>query len=339
MVVKSIKLACFFLILFAFEINAAPKISVIIPVYKVERFLRECLDSVLNQTLTDFEVICVDDASPDRSSEILQEYAAKDKRVRIFHHEKNAGLPTARNTGLDAATGEYIAFCDSDDYMQPDMLKILHKEIRKNNCDLAVCQGYKVREHDKPLFLKNISYATEVHDQSFIQKFREGFFPTAWNKLYKRSAIAEIRFDPELFYAEDTYFNLCVASRVKKYVIVDAKMYGWRQRDDSITKSKSLVSKRIETICMGLEKIHNSSYDLIRASSDQKRTICCHSAALAIAEVMIRYASNILCMARRTNDLYSRGIIDLEHADEIYKKILIAVFTIIGKIEKLVETA
>ena len=94
-----------------------PKISIIIPVYNVEKYLRECLDSCINQTLADIEIICVDDCSPDNSIKILEEYQAKDYRIKIFRHEKNKNLGAARNTGIQNAIGEYVWFVDSDDYI------------------------------------------------------------------------------------------------------------------------------------------------------------------------------------------------------------------------------
>ncbi len=102
-----------------------PKISIIIPVYNVEKYLRECLDSCVNQTLEDIEIICVDDASPDNSIKILEEYQQKDSRIRIFRHEENKNLGTARNTGLTNATGEYVWFVDSDDYIDTKACQIL----------------------------------------------------------------------------------------------------------------------------------------------------------------------------------------------------------------------
>ena len=108
-----------------------PKISIIIPVYNVEKYLRECLDSCVNQTLENIEIICVDDASPDNSIKILEEYQAKDSRIRIFRHEENKNLGAARNTGLANATGEYVWFVDSDDYIELNMVEELLK-CRKN---------------------------------------------------------------------------------------------------------------------------------------------------------------------------------------------------------------
>jgi glycosyltransferase involved in cell wall biosynthesis len=326
------------LILFTFNINAAPKISVIIPVYNTERFLRECLDSILNQTFTDFEVICIDDASPDRCSEILQEYAAKDGRVRVIHHEKNAGIAAARNTGLDAATGEYIAFSDSDDYMHPDMFKIMYREIRRNNSDFVCCKYSRPNENDKPLFIKNIPYTIEIlKDSSLLRFYQEKSFSPIWNCLYKKSIIAPIKLDPELFGTDDSYFNFCTSRFVKKCVKISAKLYAWRNRISSTSNSTFFAAKMMDGFYKLVEKICNSSYESIPLSFEQKRRICCN---LAIKEAdnlpMPNVYEKLFYICKFMEHLYSRGFIDLEHTAEGLPRILVALLVGIGKIQKLV---
>ena len=113
-------------------------ISVIIPIYKVEEYLAECIASVVCQTYTNTEIILVDDGSPDNCPQMCDEWACKDSRIKVIH-KANGGISDARNAGIDAATGEYIAFVDSDDYIKPDMLKKLHSAICKENADIAAC--------------------------------------------------------------------------------------------------------------------------------------------------------------------------------------------------------
>ncbi|MDR1235693.1 MAG: glycosyltransferase [Holosporaceae bacterium] len=327
-------------IFFIFEVGAKPKISVIIPVYNTERFLRECLDSILNQTFTDFEVICVNDASTDHCPEILREYADKDKRVRIVNHKKNAGMAVARNTGLDVAEGEYISFSDSDDYMHPDMLKIMYTEIRRNNCDLAICQWYPTNEYDKPVFGKNASYTVSFSENPLADKisqsdaFLYAFF-SVWDKMYKKSAIASLRFDPQMFGLDDAYFNMCAARFIGKYVTTDAKLYGWRQYQNSCSKSKSVSRKRIKGRFRLIENIYNSSSDSIPLSSEQKRVICCSAAASVAADVTLNCHKNIIYASEQIYDLYSKGFIDISHSKGFFKKNLLAFFIIIGEIQKL----
>lgn len=125
-----------------------PKISIIIPVYNVEQYLRECLDSCINQTLEDIEIVCVDDCSPDNSIKILKEYQQKDSRIKIIRHEKNKNLGAARNTGLRNATGEYIWFVDSDDYIDTKACQILYDAIKEFNVDLLCFSSIQFTEEE-----------------------------------------------------------------------------------------------------------------------------------------------------------------------------------------------
>ena len=114
-----------------------PKVSVIIPVYNTERYLRRCLDSVCNQTLSDIEIICINDCSTDNSLDILKEYADKDKRIKIINFKENKGAAVARNTGIDIVNGEYIGFIDSDDFVDSDFYEKLYNTASENNSDIA----------------------------------------------------------------------------------------------------------------------------------------------------------------------------------------------------------
>ena len=118
----------------------SPKISIIVPVYKVEKYIHKCIDSILNQTFKDFELILVDDGSPDNCGKICDEYAKKDSRVIVIHKE-NGGLSSARNSGLDIARGDYIGFVDSDDYIENDMYELLYNLCEENNCDISSCSS------------------------------------------------------------------------------------------------------------------------------------------------------------------------------------------------------
>ncbi len=121
------------------------EISIIVPVYKVEKYLKKCVDSILAQTFSDFELILVDDGSPDNSGRICDDYAKKDARVRVVH-KQNGGLSSARNAGIEVAKGKYLGFVDSDDYIAEDMYELLYKAIIKEEADLSICGIYDVYE-------------------------------------------------------------------------------------------------------------------------------------------------------------------------------------------------
>ena len=164
--------------------ETSPLISIIVPVYDVEPYLRKCIDSILIQSYRDLEIILVDDGSPDNCGAICDEYAEKDKRIKVIH-KKNGGLSDARNAGLDIATGEYIGFVDSDDWVMPDMYEYLYKAVKEYDADMSVCGYYDY-------WGKTISgrYCQDIQ----VYKGQEGikalldlkFGNYVWNKLYKR---------------------------------------------------------------------------------------------------------------------------------------------------------
>ena len=171
--------------------KTAPKISVIIPVFNVEQYLEQCLDSVLNQTLREIEVICVDDGSTDSSLDILQEYAARDKRLQIIK-QKNKGAGAARNAGLAVAKGEYLHFLDSDDFFELNMLEEMYNKAKKDGSDIVVC-GYSKYDQqlgkDTPpirineMFLKH----SPIVPEEFTNNLFEVCFATPWSKIFKRN--------------------------------------------------------------------------------------------------------------------------------------------------------
>ena len=164
------------------------KVSVIIPIYKVERFIDKCASSLFAQTLNDVEFIFVDDASPDRSMELLSKcitrYLGRKNQIKIVQHEENLGLPAARNTGLANATGEYVFHCDSDDFAEPEMLAMLYNKAKENDADIVWCDWFLSFEHSER-YMTQPSYMTPMDALKGmlggVMKF------TVWNKLVRRS--------------------------------------------------------------------------------------------------------------------------------------------------------
>ena len=174
-----------------------PKVSVIIPVYNVETYLRQCLDSVCAQTLKEIEIICVDDGSTDSSPDILKEYAQKDARIRILS-QKNAGAGAARNYGLRESKGEYLSFLDSDDFFEPDMLEEAYKSIEEYNADFVVFESDQYHMNTKE-YVKNPwvvrrkdipPYMPFKHRELTDNVFKT-FVGWAWDKLYRKSFVME----------------------------------------------------------------------------------------------------------------------------------------------------
>ena len=213
-----------------------PLVSVIVPVYKVEPYLRRCLDSVVGQTYQNLEIILVDDGSPDKCPEICDEYAAKDSRIIVIHKE-NGGLSDARNAGLDIAKGEYISFIDSDDWVADTYIEALWKALEFHHADLAVgnyvqtTQNYKLCISD--FSVENCEVLTPVQAVKKLWTPDLIAFVTAWGKLAKASLYQDIRFPKGLIH-EDEYTTYKVLYRSSSTVFVDLPLYCYLQRKDSI---------------------------------------------------------------------------------------------------------
>ena len=218
-----------------------PKVSVIIPVYRVEKYLRECLDSVINQTLSDIEIICVNDASPDNSITILEEYAKKDTRIKIITHEHNQGLGPARNTGVSHAISPYIAFVDSDDFIAPNMLEKLYELIISNNAEMAWCGITKVSETGLMTKLGKIPEGI----WSVLEVLNcEQLYPSiavVCNKLFCREYIKGIKQLPILIEDEPVvaeYLFFC-----KKIVTTNESLYFYRNTPISLSNPATHLPK------------------------------------------------------------------------------------------------
>lgn len=212
------------------------EISIIVPVYKVEKYLDKCVTSILNQTFTDFELILVDDGSPDNSGKMCDEYAKKDYRVRVIH-KANGGLSDARNVALDVACGKYIGFIDSDDYIDQDMYETLYKNLKDSNADLSVIGMYDVYANREP---KIVDEELFVLNQKEAIKFAldgRKLAVSANNKLYKRELFEEIRY-PKGKLTEDAFVIMEILLRCATVVISTKQKYYYFHREDSITTTK-----------------------------------------------------------------------------------------------------
>lgn len=222
-------------------------ISIIVPIYKVEDYLAICVDSILASTYRDFELILVDDGSPDNCGRICDEYATKDSRIRVIH-KRNGGISGARNTGLKAATGEYIAFIDSDDLIHPRMLEVLYYAITRGDYDLSMVHGVKVydKEYDDlmkrdvdvhALPLKEVT-PDEFHAQ--LYSYSSFQYQVVWNKLYKRQLVSDMAFAPFVGYSEDVEWNTRVCMRMKRAIVAEADLYYYLQRSGSVMADSRL---------------------------------------------------------------------------------------------------
>lgn len=215
------------------------KLSIIVPVYNVALYISECIDSIINQTYRDIEIIIVDDGSTDESPEIVDNLAQSDERITVIH-QKNKGLPGARNTGLSIASGEYIGFIDSDDRIKPNMYELLINNIQTHDADLSVCNFLRF---SKSSSLISHRYGDNVvnYDNKNSCVFYDMVIDSSCNKLYKLDIIRKhnIQFeDKSIVPQEDFYFLLKYFAHIDKVSTVSEAMYEYRIRKSSITNSK-----------------------------------------------------------------------------------------------------
>ena len=216
-----------------------PAISVIVPVYNTQKFLEKCLESIINQTFKDIEIICINDGSTDNSMSILNDYSEKDSRIKIIN-QKNAGLSCARNTGINNAKGEYIGFVDSDDWIDLDFFEKLYNAAKNYDADIASAGIKRVRSYKWKYHLKiKEEEVTENTDRKFVlSDVHEKCY--VWNKIYRLEKIKQFSLYFEAgIYFEDRCFTCEALSKLKRLVVVPDTYYNYWTNPNSIVKSKS----------------------------------------------------------------------------------------------------
>ena len=224
-----------------------PIISVIVPIYNVEEYLHKCLDSILNQTFSNIEIICVNDGSTDGSRKVLEEYKKRDFRIKIVDKE-NGGLSSARNAGMKVAVGEYYSFIDSDDWIDKTMLEKLYENMTTLNTDISICAVHQFDEINQKIDDSNPYYTLEFFDKTFDNKvfsykdtkpFIIDVCVMAWNKLYRRSLIEECQAEfPEGLIFEDGPFFFSIFFKTERVSIVREFLYYYR-----INRKNSIIQK------------------------------------------------------------------------------------------------
>jgi len=211
-----------------------PKISVIVPVYNVEKYIERCIQSLLNQTYNNLEILLIDDGSSDKSGTICDEYELIDKRIRAIH-KPNGGVSESRNKGIDIATGDYLAFVDSDDFLHPEMYETLYRNISEINADISICAFTNVYDSNSPADEnpEKIYLASNVEALGMFFTFDVVKMTVVWNKLYKKELFDEIRF-PEGKVREDEVFSYQIIFKAEIISISTRCLYYYFQRDDSL---------------------------------------------------------------------------------------------------------
>ena len=213
------------------------KISVIVPVYNVEQYLERCVDSIINQTYTNLEIILVNDGSTDNSGKLCDELAKKDERIRVIHKE-NGGLSDARNRGIDEAESDLVGFIDSDDYIDNDMYEVLLRNLNDTDADLSMCALYDVYNNTPEEQVTN-KEIWELSSEQAIKMVMEAkiLSVTAVNKLYRKSLFSNLKFEVGKI-AEDAFIMIKLLDKCEKIVATNEKKYYYVHRENSITTQK-----------------------------------------------------------------------------------------------------
>ena len=233
-------------------------LSVIVPVYKVEPYLKRCIDSIRNQTYKNLQIILVDDGSPDRCGEICDKYTFKDKRIIVIH-QKNEGLSGARNNGMLFAKGEYISFVDSDDWLHPKMYEILINMIENHQLDIARCSVCHTDGHrEEQILPSKITPNVLIQgDKVFESYFSEFLCKVVWNAVYKRHIVEGI-LSPIGCHSEDNYVSGRYLYRCKRLMITNECLYYYYKNPNGVTRGGH---KRLLDICICTQKLKD---DLVR---------------------------------------------------------------------------
>ncbi len=229
-------------------------ISIIVPIYKVEEYLDKCIESIVNQTYTNLEIILVDDGSPDNCPLMCDEWAKKDSRIKVIH-KTNGGLSDARNAGLSVATGSYIGFIDSDDWIRSDMYELLLSNLINNNCDISVCGIQCVSENET--FINTLTpngFHILDADQAMLSIINEDLLKQpVWYKLYRRATIEGIKF-PIGKCHEDVFWSYKAIGNASRVCVCDDLCYFYRQRNDSIM-GKSFSIKHYDSLEAKIQRV------------------------------------------------------------------------------------
>ncbi|MBI6027020.1 glycosyltransferase [Clostridium perfringens] len=234
-------------------------ISIVVPIYNSEKYLKKCIDSILQQSYTNIEVILINDGSTDNSGKICDKYAKEDIRVKVIH-KKNEGVSIARNIGIDLATGKYIGFVDSDDWIDLDMFDVLYKNIILTKSDFSICNYYKEYENSNSNFQDVKDYNSKLEQFSAVQLLDKllddnrikGYL---WNKLFDLNIIRDnnIYFEKDVYFCEDLLFCVKYSFQCKNICFDERKYYHYLLNETSITK-KYYSDKKLSSL-LAIENI------------------------------------------------------------------------------------
>ncbi|MGN1328893.1 MAG: glycosyltransferase family 2 protein [Eubacterium sp.] len=310
-------------------------ISIIVPVYKVEQYLDRCIESIVNQTYKNLEIILVDDGSPDKCPEICDKWAQKDCRIIVIHQE-NSGVADARNKALDICTGDFVGFVDSDDFVDSDMFEILVKQLEENDADISRCTYKRIHDNSDSIeYIKNNkTISVKSGTEYLVDMFNDNTLNSpCWNKLYSKKIIGNNRFLDGYKIGEDNYFNYQVIKNAQKIVLINQSLYNYTYRTASIT-SVNDVSAWIQNVELHIQ--------IFKRESGNAR-ISAHIANVSAAWILDGYAQIVKVNAQKkhrnqldsivsenysaimnciTNKTYKKRLFVLKHFKYLYLFVL-----------------
>ena len=315
-------------------------ISVIVPIYNVEKYLNKCIESIINQSYSNLEIILVDDGSKDNSGVMCDSYLLKDNRIKVIHKE-NGGLSDARNVGIEKAKGEYIIFIDSDDWIDKKMIETLYNIIKKDNSDISICDYFLAyseeiqtqKEDIEIINLSNIEALKKIYDKDLGV-----CMIVAWNKLYKRNLFKDdIRY-PYGKIHEDEFTTYKLLYKAKKISYINQKMYYYRQRENSIM-NKPFNKKRLDV----LEAFEQRSYymkDIVKDKELYKKTLIEYYGVIIkfyfkYKETYMSDKKTLKKMLKKARKIYIKNIVSFKW--NLKLRIIYATFIVNPNIYKAIE--
>lgn len=264
--------------------NNRPLISIIVPIYRNEQDLQECIESLIKQTYQNLEIILVDDGSPDKCPQICDQYAEIDSRIKVIH-KSNGGLVSGRKAGIEKSIGTYIGYVDGDDWIEPDFYEELYKSISGNNADI-VAAGYRRDIEDVTEIIQNNVPCKTYEGMERIELYKRmvcagdffyfGIYSYVWNKLFKREVLFEsqMQVDDRIFVGEDVLCVFHAMMKAEKINVIDNASYHYRQRAGSILKtldSQKLEDMRIEALSQGIDRflVRAPYFDILSAQFER----------------------------------------------------------------------
>ena len=254
-----------------------PVVSIIVPVYNAKEYLRRCVDSILGQEYTDFELLLIDDGSQDGSGAICDEYAAKDMRVRVIHKE-NGGVSAARNLAMKNARGTYLQFADSDDWITPDATKLLVRMAEEDGCDLVISDFYRVageRVSQKGDIEEDGCMTREQFAAHMMENPADFYYGVLWNKLYRREIIEKhhLQMNAEISWCEDFMFNLEYIRFAERFCVLHAPVYYYVKRKGSLVSQGNSLARTIQMKLTVFEYYHSFYKEVLDEEEYEKKRL------------------------------------------------------------------